>query len=75
MHKDVEVIVRSRHTAVQKGIRSICVMCVFSFVRQSGNMVAHCLARKDVRGSGVSTWEASPPTWLANPLIRDGCFF
>ncbi|XP_058216716.1 uncharacterized protein LOC131327582 [Rhododendron vialii] len=46
--------------------------CSFSFVRRTGNSVAHVLASKGLSGSGYSLWTESPPLWLLGPLSRDG---
>lgn len=40
-----------------------------SYVRRSGNGVAHSIAQKAVRGSKCSTWEFGPPSlWLLSTL-------
>lgn len=49
---------------------SVCVTLI-SFLRRSGNGVAHCLASKGYRGLGVSTWEAYPLIWLSTPLTKN----
>lgn len=46
--------------------------CIFSFVRRTGNNVAHVLASKSLSGLGHSRWTESPPSWLLDPLSRDG---
>lgn len=47
-------------------------LCEFSFIKRSGNSVAHCLACRGYGCVGTSTWEAYPPLWLSTPLFKDG---
>lgn len=47
---------------------------IFSFIRRSGNCVAHCLARCNLLSSYPATWLNGPPLCIASPLKADLAF-
>lgn len=56
VHRDIEVIVED--------IRRLACdfwVCDFSFIKRTGNGVAHCLAHRGYGCVGVCTWEAYQP--------------
>ncbi|KAI8568715.1 hypothetical protein RHMOL_Rhmol02G0222100 [Rhododendron molle] len=63
---EVEVVVEDIRRS-----RNLVWECEVVFVRRSANGVADALAKDDLQGPGVRTWEVRPPNWLLSPLGED----